>query len=180
MSGVQKLYGFLALILLSTLNAFADPSLSQVNQFAKDGLSFSYSSDWTLEDQSDAQMQSFSLTRGTNEAQIIVAALRKQMTMEQLLKIQPIVTEALAETLMQAMEQSGAQVQRSSLSATIGGTQAYGIRLRAVGRGEAGTAEIYWLVLGDRLIHIVYVGSDQERARATDVWNMLCSTLRGG
>lgn len=176
MNRPRKLYNLLALLLLIALTALL--SNGQTNQFAKEGLSFSYPADWVLSEQSDARMQSFSLTRGPNEAQIVIAALRSPLTPEQILEAQPVVTGALADSLQQSIVQSGARVERSLVGATIGGAQANGIRLRASGRGEPGNAEVYWVTLGGRLIHVVYIGSDQERLRAADLWNMLCSTLR--
>lgn len=167
-----------ALIILAASCAYA--ALGQANQYTRDGLSFGYPAGWALVDQSDAQAQTLNVDRGKDEAKIIVVVLRRQMNAAELAEAQPLMTQAIADALAQEITKLGAQVQRTSVSQAIGGVQAQGIKLRASIKGETGDADIYWLVMGGRLVHVIYVGSDQERARATNAWNMLCSTLRVG
>lgn len=168
------------IIILILLFAFAYPAVGQTNTFSRDGLSFSYPADWPLTDQSDAQVQTLSLDRGQDEAKILVVSMRQQMKAEEVAQAQSIVTEAIVNNLAQAIQQLGAQVERTSISAVIGGVQAQGIRLRASLKGEAGNADVYQLVLGGRLVNVLFIGSDQERVRAANAWNMLCTTLRVG
>jgi hypothetical protein len=167
-----------ALILLTA--SFAYAAFGQANQYSRDGLSFSYPPGWALVDESDAQAQTLNVDRGKDEAKIIIVALRRQMNAAELAEVQPKMTQAIADALAQEITKLGAQVQRASVSQAIGGVQAQGIKLRASISGETGDADIYWLTLGGRLVHVIYVGSDQERARATGAWNMVCSTLRVG
>lgn len=170
----------LSVTLILLMASFAYAAISQVNQYTRDGLSFSYPAGWALVDESDAQTQSLNLDRGKDEAKIIIVALRRQMNATELAEVQPRMTQAIADALAQEIAKLGAQVQRTSVSHAIGGVQAPGIKLRASLGGETGDADIYWIVLGGRLVHVIYVGSDQERARATTAWNMVCSTLRVG
>jgi hypothetical protein len=163
---------FLALPVLGIVN--------QARQFNRDGLSFSYPADWTLGDESDANAQSVNIGKGNDEAKIIVVVLRRQMNATEMAQAQPAMTNAIVDALAQEITKLGAQVQRGSVSEAIGGVQAQGMRLRASLQGETGNADVFWLTLGNKLVHVVYVGSDQERARASYAWNMLCSTLRVG
>lgn len=167
---------FLA-ILFVALPALAMP---QARQFNRDGSSFSYPADWTLTDESDANAQTLNISKGNDEAKIIIVVLRSPMDATQMAQAQPLVTNAIVDAMSQEIAKLGAQVQRGSVSEAIGGVQAQGIRLRASLQGETGNADVYWLTLGNRLVHVVYVGSDKERARASYVWNMFCSTLRVG
>jgi hypothetical protein len=153
---------------------------AQNSRYLRDGLSFTYPSDWPLTDESDATAQSLNLDRGKDEAKIIIVALRIQMNAQQLAETQPKMTEAIATGLTQEIAKLGAQTERISISENIGGTTASGIRLRAALKGETGDADIYWLALGGRLIHVIFVGSDGERARAAYAWNMVRATLRVG
>lgn len=155
-------------------------AVSQSNQFSRDGLSFSYPSDWTLVDQSDANVQTLNLDRGRDDAKIIVVVWRRELNATEVASVQPQVTAAIVEAMAQEIAKLGAQIQRSAVSEAIAGTQAQGIRMRAMLQGEAGNADVFWLVMQNRLAHIVIVGSDPERVRAASVWNMLCSTLRVG
>ena len=168
------------IIALILLFAFAYPVVGQANRYAQEGLSFSYPGDWTLKDESDAQVQTLSLDRGKDEAKIVIVALRQQMTAAEVAQTQPAVTQAVADNLAQAIQQLGAQIQRSAVTAAIGGMQVQGVRLRATLGGEVGNADVFWLVQGNRLLHVLFIGSDPERARAANAWNIICSTLRVG
>lgn len=109
----------------------------------RDGLSFTYPSDWPLIDDSDATTQSLNLDRGRNEAQIMIVAIRAQMNSQQLAEAQPRVSEAIANVLAQEIAKLGVQVQRTSISETIGGVTAQGFRLRATLRGETSNADVF-------------------------------------
>lgn len=177
---ILRVFSYLAITLLLCLPALALSSTSQINRYAKDGLSFQYPSDWSLQDESDEEVQILSLRHGQIEAEIIVVALRQQMTSQQLAQIQPLATQAITDDLTQSLRQAGGRVIPSSVSVTVGGRQASGTRLRAVIHGEAGNADVYWVVLGGRIIHLLIMGSDPEFARAVSAWNMVCNTLRAG
>jgi hypothetical protein len=168
-----------ATIVLLALGLVTELS-AQTSRYVRDGLSFTYPSDWPLTDESDATAQSLNLDRGKDDAKIMIVALRTQLSSQQLAEVQPKMTEAIAGGLMQEIAKLGGQAQRSSISQNIGGVNAQGIRLRATVKAETGDADIYWLHLGGRLIHVIFVGSDQERVRAAYAWNTFCATLRVG
>ena len=151
---------------------------AQTNRYARDGLSFTYPSEWPLSDESDATAQSLNLDRGSHEAKIMIVALRRQLNSEQLAAVQPKMIEAITSGLTQEIAKLGAQAERSSISETISGLTAHGVRLRATFKGETGDADIYWLCIGGRLVHVVFVGSEPERRRAAPAWNMIRATLR--
>ena len=175
-----KFFSYSAVILLATILVLSSPLAAQVNQYSKDGLSFNYPSDWPAQEEINEQVLMVSLDRGQNEAKIMVMAFRGTMIPEQINQVQGDVTQALADTFTQSIQQQGAQVERSFASVAVAGRQASGVRLRAVIKGDPGNAEIYWLALNNRLVYLVFVGSDTERARAMVAWNMICSTLRTG
>ncbi len=158
----------------------ASAVFAQTNHYLRDGLSFSYPSDWPLSDESDTNAQQLNLDRGQNEAKIMIVVLRGPLNPQQLAEAQPKMTEAIVSGLAQEIAKLGAQAQRTSITENIGGLSAQGVRLRATLKGETGDADIYWLYTGGRLVHVIYVGSDQERARAAYAWNMVRMTLRVG
>ena len=169
-----------AIILLFSLSALSSPLASQVSQYSKDGLSFNYPSDWPLQEESNEQVLIASLDPGQNEAKIMVMAFRQTMAPQQIEQVQPNVTESLADSFTQAIQQQGGLVQRSSTNVTAAGLPASGLRLRAVIRNDPGNAEIDWLTLNNHLIYLIFVGSDTEREHAAVAWNMVCTTLRFG
>lgn len=158
--------------------SFIYGAVNQANQYSRDGLSFSYPSGWVVVDESDAEMQTLKLDPGKDGVKIIIVALRRQMNAAELAEVQPRFTQALADTLARTLARLGAQIQRDSGSFQIGGVQAQGIKLRASLQGDTGNADIYWLVLNGKLVHVVYLGSDRARPSALSAWNMICSTLR--
>ena len=172
-SNVFRIIALIAFVLMF----FTSTANGQVNQYERDGLSFSYPADWPLSDESDATAQTLNLDRGKDDAKIIIIALRKQMNSSELQQAQVIVTEALVSALVQEFANVGSQPQFSSISESIGGVQADGIRLRATVQGQPGNVDVYWLALDGRSIHLVYIGSDQERIRANHAWSMVISTL---
>ncbi|MGZ8844797.1 MAG: hypothetical protein ACXW18_14120, partial [Pyrinomonadaceae bacterium] len=147
----------LSAILVAALPVLA--FVNQASQFNRDGLSFSYPADWKLTDESDANAQTLTLDRGNDEAKIIIVVLRTPLNATQLTEVQPTMTNAIADALTVEIQKLGAQVQRSGVSEMIGGMQARGVSLRATLKGESGNADIYWLALGSRLVHVVFVGS---------------------
>lgn len=173
-----KLLGLLALVTMSGLIAAANPTGPQVNRYSSDGLSFEYPADWPLSDRSDAQAQTISLDRGQNEAKILIMVLRQGMDPEQLALAQTRMTQAIVDNLAQSFAQGGARPQPNFVSATIGGVRANGVRLRAVLQNESGSADVYWLVLDNRLVHVIIIGADQQLARASQAWGIICGTLR--
>ena len=178
MKRAAKLSGLLALLAASCLAAAAQHPGPQANRYSKDGLSFEYPADWPLDDRSDAQAQTVSLDRGPGEAKILILAPRRPMDPQQLAEAQARVTQAIVDSLAQSFARSGARPQPSGLSATIGGVQAGGVRLRAVLHNEAGNADVYWLALGGRLVHVIFIGEDGQLARAGRAWDLIRGTLR--
>lgn len=176
----QTFTGILTLLLLSLAVPFSHATPPQNNRYLRDGLSFSYPSEWQLTDESGQSAQSLNLDRGPNEAKIMIVALRAQTNSQEYAEKQTVVTEAIASALTDEIAKLGAQAERTSIGESIGGINALGIRLRASLKGEAGNADIYWLHLGGRMVHVVFVGSDEEQARAAYAWKMICSTLRIG
>lgn len=174
---VLRAYIGLVAIVSVLFTASADPTLGQANRYARDGLSFSYPTDWSLTDESNGEVQTLSLDRGKDEARILVVSPRRQMNAGEIAQKQSIVTEAIVTNLAGAIENLGAQVQRTAISATISGIQAQGIGLRASMHGEVGSVDVYQLVLGDRLVNVIFIGSDPERLRGTNAWDMVCRTL---
>ena len=170
----------LSLIIVFFALGLATNASAQTSRYLRDGLSFTYPSDWPLADDSDATAQSLNLDRGQNEAKIMIVVLRAQLNAQQLAEVQPKMTEAIVTGLVQEIAKMGAQAQRTSIMQTIAGVPAQGIRLRATVKGETGDADIFWLSAGGRLVHVIFVGSDQERVRAAYAWNLVCSTLRVG
>lgn len=67
---------------------FTHTATGQVNEYARDGLSFSYPADWPLSDESDARAQTLNLDRGKDEAKILILVLRQKLNSSELTEAQ--------------------------------------------------------------------------------------------
>lgn len=108
----------------------------------------------------------------------MIVALRAQLNSQQLGVAQSKMTEAIVSGLSEEIAKFGAQAERTAIADKFGDVYAQGVRLRASLKGDTGDADIYWFQIGGRLIHVIFVGSDQERARASSAWKMIRATFR--
>ena len=106
---------------------------------------------------------------------MVVSRYEKITTAEQLTKARHEVVDAFTETMWQELAKIDPKTTRSPAQIEIRGTQATGVRLRAVVNEQPGNAEIYSLVLGRRLVLVTLIGSDKEIAAAASAW----ATIRG-
>jgi TonB family protein len=61
---------------------------------------------------------------------------------------------------------------------TIGDRNAVGFRMTGQLEGQPTTAEVYTIVLGQRLIHLVNVRADRDEAAGAAAWKTLLDTLK--
>jgi len=161
------------------LAAHAQTPAPELRHFAKSGLSFDYPADVTFEDQSEPGGQHLALTHAKNGALIMVMARYEIIdSPEQLAKARKEVFDYFVAAMVKEFERQKAQVEHLERQIEVGGAQASGVRLRAVLRGEPGNAEVYFLVLGRRLVLVTIIGSDKELAAAAAVWTTVRRSLK--
>lgn len=150
-----------------------------VKQFNKDGLTFDYPNNWTLNDSSNSNSQLLILSRDGSDAQIRVFAYRVLVdTPEKMAQARTkLVDPYLGETEKQFV-QMGAKPTRIPASVQVGSAQAEGVRIQAVLDSVPGEAAIYWLTLGNRLVVLTFFGPDQGLKQATPAWDIIRSSLR--
>lgn len=164
---------------LLILILFCPPVFAQdqrVINFSRNGLVFDYPAGTKLEEVSRQDGQHLILVPDGGGAQImVVSRYEKITTAEQLTKARHEVVDAFTETMWQELAKIDPKTTRSPAQIEIRGTQATGVRLRAVVNEQPGNAEIYSLVLGRRLVLVTLIGSDKEIAAAASAW----ATIRG-
>jgi hypothetical protein len=159
------------------LSVDAQTPAPELKHFAKGGLSFDYPADLTFEDQSETGGQHLVLTHAEKGAQIMVMARYERIdSPEQLAKARKEVFDYFVDAMVKEFERQKAQVEHVETQIEVGGSQASGVRLRAVLGGEPGNAEVYWLLLGRRLVVVSFIGSDKELAAPAPAW----TTVRRG
>ncbi|HEX8355106.1 MAG TPA: energy transducer TonB [Pyrinomonadaceae bacterium] len=169
----------IALVLAAAARAPAAPrTQGGVEHFSKEGVSFDYPAGWALEDKSTAVQQHVVLRRPDISALIMVVARREPLqNMEQLFAARKSVTEPYVESLAR---QLGAKAPDSpdSQCLSVGESLAPGYHLAGRIGQEPGKAEVYPVVKGQRLLHLVYVRHDKDEAAAAPAWKSLVETLK--
>ena len=178
---MKSLFHFLfAIVLLSacSLVAVAQTPAADAKQFTKDGLSFSYPKAWTLEDASNADAQQLNLSRADSEAHVRVFVYRTPVnTPERLAEARKVLVDPYVASTVRQFQQMGAKPEKSVASTEIATLAAEGVRISASLDGIPGAAEIYWGVVGQRLVVLTMLGPDKALKEASPVWDAIRTSL---
>ena len=71
----------------------------------------------------------------------------------------------------------GAKPESAPATTEIGGLKSEGVRISASLDGEPGAAEIYWGVLGQRLVVLTFFGPDKALKQATPAWDTIRTSI---
>ena len=149
-----------------------------VEQFSKDGLSFGYPAGWALEDKSTAELQHLILRRADSTALVMVVAQREPLqTVAQLYASRNTVTRPYVENVARLL---GAKVpeQTDADCLPLGDRFAVGFHMTGRVGQEPGAGGVYTVVLGQRLIHLVYARADRDDASSERAWKTVLDTLK--
>jgi hypothetical protein len=178
MKALSNTFRFLALLLFCALGAHAQAPASDVKQFSKDGLGFSYPAGWVLEDTSNADAQQLNLARPDSEAQLRLFVFRAHVNSpEKLAEARKALVDPYVASTVKTFEQMGVRPLKSPASLDIGGVKAEGVRISATLGGEPGAAEIYWGVVGERLAVVTMFGPDRAVKKAAPLWETLRNSI---
>ena len=148
-------------------------------RFSKEGLSFDYLSGWSLADTGDAQMQRLVLTRAGGSNIIMVFAQRELITTAmQLYGSRTNVTMPYVTNIAHKLGLDRPPSPKEAQCVPIGGRPAVGFRMRGQFEGEPTTAEVYTIVLGQRLLHLVHLRADKDEAAGAAAWKTVLDTLK--
>ena len=149
-----------------------------VGHFSKEGLAFDYPAAWTLADTGDAQLQRLMLTRPGGSNIIMVFAQREPiMTAAQFYASRASVTMPYVTNIAHKLGLNRPPPSEAQC-VPVGGRPAVGFRMGGQLEGEPTTAEVYTVVLGQRLLHLVHVRADKDEAVGADAWKTLLDTLK--
>ena len=171
--------------LLATTTLFVACSVSgfaqtpaDAKQFAKDGLSFSYPNGWTLKDESNDDAQNFSIGRADSEAQFRVFVFRSPVnTPERVAEARKVLVDPYIASTVKQLEQMGAKPQKTPATTEIAKSASEGLRLAASLDGVPGAAEIYWGVVGNRLVVLTQFGSDRALKQVAPAWEIIRNSI---
>lgn len=179
MKSSRSLFLSIAILLLCSLSALAQAAGGDAKHFNKDGLLFDYPAAWAIEDQSNANAQQLTLARPDSDAQIRLFVNRNRATTaENVAEAKRVLVDPYLNTTAKAFEQMGARPERLPVSTDISGAKSEGVRIQAALDGEPGAAEVYWAVIGQRLIVLTFLGPDKGRNQAAGAWDMIRNSLK--
>ncbi|MFN2491378.1 MAG: hypothetical protein ABR501_00660 [Pyrinomonadaceae bacterium] len=76
-----------------------------------------------------------------------------------------------------SFEQAGARPQTSPATTDIAAVKSEGVKIRASLDGVPGAAEIYWGVVGQRLVVLTFLGPDRALTKAMPAWDTVRNSL---
>jgi TonB family protein len=170
----------LLLIVVLALAALARVPGAQggFHHFSKDGLSFDYPVAWTLEDKSTAELQHLILRRAGSTGLVMVVAQREPLqTVAQLYASRNSVTRPYVENIARLIG-AKAPEQGDAQCLPLGERFAVGFRMTGRVGEEPGAGEVYAVVLGQRLVHLVHVRADKDEAESASAWKTVLDTLK--
>jgi hypothetical protein len=165
-------------VLLMSFGALGQTNAGE-KQYNKDGLIFSYPSALVLEDTSDNDAQQLTLSASNSEAQIRVFVFRPLVnTPARLDEAKRVLVDPYVNSFVKQFEAMGAKPERVVATSEIAKAPAEGAKVQAVLDGDPGAAEVYWGVIGQRLVVLTFFGPDKARKQLLSGWDSVRNTLK--
>jgi|SRR5688500_4998216 len=168
-----------ALVAVWSMSALGQTPAADGKQLSKDGLSFSYPNGWTLQDTSNPDAQSFSIGRADSEAQFRVFVYRTPVnTPERVAEARKVLIDPYVASTVRQFEQMGAKPQKTPAITVIrNSASSEGVKIAASLDGVPGAAEIYWGVVGNRMVVLTMLGPDSALKKAAPAWDLIRTSL---
>lgn len=147
-------------------------------QYTKDGLTFDYPAGWTIQDDSNKDGQSLTLARADLDVSINVFVHRGRISTEKLPDAKKAFIDPYVDARNKQFIQSGAKPVQTADSSEIAGVKADGVVISASLGGEAGSAKIYWALIGQRVALLTYFGPDKQQRQFAAVWDLVRSSIK--
>jgi TonB family protein len=151
-----------------------------VGHFSKEGLAFDYPVAWKLEETGDAQLLQRLMLRHEGASNIIIVFAQRELVTNaaQLYASRIGVTMPYVENMAYKLGLNRPPTLNDAQCMSVGGRPATGFRMTGQLAGEPTTAEVYTVVLGQRLLHLVHVRNNKDEAVGADAWKTLLDTLK--
>jgi hypothetical protein len=146
--------------------------------FTKDGLSFDYPADWTLQEGVNADAQQLTLAKAGNDVQISVFAHKGRISPEKLPDAKKAFIDPYIAATANQFVQMGAKPEQSPDTSEIGGLKADGVKISASLGGETGAAKIYWALVGQHVVVLTLFGPDKQLAKLAPAWDLIRNSLK--
>lgn len=183
---VKHWRGVIALLVLSLGLGLRVPAQT-AGHFAADPVYFDYPAGWTVKtDESSQGLAGYVIARAGQEGQVAVYVSRAAMNVPAG-SVAAVLTAARnslvaprVEQMAQSFEARGGKAERSPARAEIAGQQVDGERLLLSANGQTGTAEVYLLLVKDRLLLVIYSATAKDSASVAAAWDLFRRTVSIG
>jgi TonB family protein len=162
-----------------SVNAPAQSPPAAAEHFSKDGISFDYPAGWALADKSSEQLQHIILARAGSSALIMVIAQRRPL--QNYAELRAAYSEVTVPYIQDIAAKLGVkEVPPWSEAQCLPVSDRFGTGFRLSGKleGKPTTGEVYAVVMGQRLVHLVYVRADADEAQGEPAWKSVLDTLK--
>ena len=146
--------------------------------FAKNGVSFDYPSEWTLTEDSTDDAQQLMLSRSDSDAAIRIFVHKGRISQEKLPDAKKAFIDPYINATMKQFVTMGAKPEQSPDTSEIGGVKADGTNITASLGGEAGASKIYWAVVGERVVVLTYFGPEKQTKQHSPVFDLVRTSLK--
>jgi hypothetical protein len=146
--------------------------------YTKDGLSFDYPADWSLQEGVNDDAQQLALTKANSDVQISVFAHKGRIAPEKLPDAKKAFIDSYIKGVANQFVQMGAKPEQAPDSSEIGGVKADGVKISASLSGETGAAKIYWALIGQRVVVLTLFGPDKQLNQNAAAWDLIRSSLK--
>lgn len=148
--------------------------------YSKDGLAFDHPAGWKLGESSNAELQRVVLTRAEGGSNIIMVFAQRTpiKTAAELYASRNGVTMPYVENIAHKLGLNNPPSTEDAQCVPVGGRNAVGFRMTGQLDGQPTTAEVYTIVLGQRLIHLVNVRADRDEDAGAPAWKALLDSLK--
>lgn len=177
MKSFSNFFQLLSLLLLCGVSVLSQTP--ETKQFTKDGLIFNYPNGWSFNDSSNSDAQDLTLGRADSDAQVKVFVFRPLLTTpEKVAEAKRVLVDKYVASTTKGFADAGAKPESSPATIEIGTLPAEGVKIRATLDGQPGAAEIYWGVIGKRLVVLTFFGPDKALKKALPTWDTVRSSLQ--
>ena len=146
--------------------------------FTKEGLSFDYPADWTLEEGANPDAQQLTLAKANSDVQISVFVHKGRITQEKLPDAKKAFIDPYIKSTTNQFVQMGAKPEQSADTSEIAGLKADGVKISASLGGETGAAKIYWALVGQRVVVLTLFGPDKQLTKLAPAWDLVRNSLK--
>jgi hypothetical protein len=164
---------------LFLVGARAQSTAAPTKTFDQQGLVFDYVGNWELSGEPTGEVQQLVLTEKTLDAQIMVIVPRTPINSpKEEETANHAVVEPTINRLIKQYDDAGIKIERVPHSGDVAGAPAQGIQLRFTVDGQPGSTDIYWLVMNQQLVQLIFVRPEKTASLTTPCWDLIRRTLK--